>query len=271
MSTFLSRILDTKREEVALRRSQVPSLIIPGDLPACRGFRRAIAEAEGLAVIAEFKKASPSKGAIAPHLDPVEMATSYASAGATAVSVLTDSRYFQGSLADLERVRAAVDIPVLRKDFIIDEVQIWDARMAGADAVLLIAAALDPERMRELSHYAKSIGLDVLVEVHAVDELPAALAAEPSVLGVNNRNLHTFEVDLETTRQVLRHVPRDVVVIAESGVHSEADAAFLAASGARGILVGEALMRSGGPGGAAAEVARFARAGIGGHRLEGAR
>lgn len=192
-----------------------------------------------------MKKASPSKGLIAPGADPVAMARTYEAAGAAAISVLTDVQYFRGSLADLQAVRQAVHVPVLRKDFIIDELQIDEARAAGADAVLLIAAALTADRLRELARYGKSLGLDVLVEVHAREELAAALAAEPSVLGINNRNLHTFEVSLDTTGQILAEVPEGIPVIAESGIHTAEDARQMAACGVNGILVGESLMRQG--------------------------
>jgi indole-3-glycerol phosphate synthase len=197
-----------------------------------------------LSVVAEVKKASPSKGVIAPNFDPVEIAKTYGEAGAAAISVLTDKQYFQGSIEDLAAIRKVVDVPLLRKDFIIDEVQIDEAWEAGADAILLICAALEKSRLRELSLYAKSVGLDVLIEVHSAAELDAALYAEPSVIGVNNRNLHTFEVSLETTREVIKHVPKSQVVIAESGIHTAKDAHRMAEYGARGILVGESLMRT---------------------------
>ncbi|MCL6593799.1 MAG: indole-3-glycerol phosphate synthase TrpC, partial [Alicyclobacillus sp.] len=212
----------------------------------------AIRTASRLAVIAEVKQASPSQGRIAERFNPVEIAHTYEQAGACAISVLTDGPYFQGSLADLQAVRAAVNLPVLRKDFILDEAQIEQARVAGADAVLLIAAALPPQRLQTLSLYAQSLGLDVLVEVHRMEELPDALAARPSVLGVNNRDLHTFQVSLETTRRVLAAVPAGQLTIAESGVTTADDALFLAQCGARGILVGEALMRQGDPAAVAA-------------------
>ncbi|GGJ07508.1 indole-3-glycerol phosphate synthase [Alicyclobacillus cellulosilyticus] len=242
MSTWLTRILETKREEVAALRRNPP--VRERDRQDIRGFADAIRRAPQLAVVAEFKRASPSKGLIAPELSPEVVAPAYEAAGATALSVLTDSTYFQGSIADLQAARAQVAIPVLRKDFIIDELQIDEAYAAGADAVLLIAAALPAPRLRELSSYARSLGLDVLIEVHRVEELDAALAAAPSVLGVNNRDLHTFRVSLETTREVLAHVPEHVLVIAESGIETRQDAERMASYGADGLLVGEALMRA---------------------------
>ncbi|MCL6515551.1 indole-3-glycerol phosphate synthase TrpC [Alicyclobacillus sp.] len=247
MSGFLERILETKREEVRRLRPRAAELRERAQaMPPCRGFARAIAEAPGLAVIAEVKRASPSKGLIAPVFHPAATAAVYERAGAAAISVLTDEVYFQGSIADLMAVRDRVRLPVLRKDFILDEVQVDEARAAGADAILLICAALSKERLRELAAYGRSLGLDTLIEVHDVHELDAALAAEPSVLGVNNRDLRTFEVSLETTRIVLSQVPAGTLVIGESGVHTAEDAARMAAYGARGILVGESLMRAGG-------------------------
>jgi len=244
MTTFLERILATKREEVkALEQFFIKNpphleLTIP-----CRGFRNSIVHSDGLAVIAEIKKASPSKGLIAPNFHPAQTAKSYEMGQAAAISVLTDVQFFQGCLNDLHAVQSSVAIPVLRKDFIIDESQIVEARIAGADAILLICAALSPLRVRELSHYAHSLGLDVLIEVHNVDELDSAMAAAPTVIGVNNRDLHSFEVHLETTETVIQHLPADIVVISESGIHSVVDAERMAGYGARGILVGESLMR----------------------------
>jgi indole-3-glycerol phosphate synthase len=249
MSTFLERILKTKREEVAdLRRQRrLGQLPVPADLAPCRGFAAAIRDAERLAVVAEVKKASPSKGLIAPDFNPVATARLYETAGAAAVSVLTDATYFQGSLADLRAVHAAVNLPVLRKDFVIDELQVDEARLAGADAVLLIAAALSPARLQELAAYAKSLGLDVLIEVHREEELAPALAAAPSVLGINNRDLHTFEVNLSTTARLMRSVPAGQLTISESGISTPADAEAVAASGVAGVLVGESLMREAAP------------------------
>lgn len=242
--TFLNRILETKRHEVEKLYASKVDLRQHSFLPACRGFKRHIANSPFLAVVAEIKKASPSKGLIAENFRPVEQATVYAEAGAAAISVLTDETYFLGSIQDLTNVRAEISLPILRKDFIIDEVQIDEARIAGADAVLLIAAALQRGRLAALSAYAQSLGLDVLLEVHNVGELDAAFAANPSVLGINNRNLHTFEVSLETTATVMKEVPKEMIAISESGITGSHDAVFLANSGVRGVLVGESLMRS---------------------------
>lgn len=245
MSAFLSRILETKALEVAhlqLKRDALECGL--QELPTCRGFAKSIASASGISVVAEIKKASPSKGLITADFQPVQTAGCYERAGACAVSVLTDEMYFQGSIDVLRQVRSTIQVPVLRKDFIIDELQIMEARQAGADAVLLICAALSDERILELSSFAKSLSLDVLLEVHDIDELDIALQAKPSVLGVNNRNLYTFEVSLGTTEIILREVPKDVLAIAESGVRTPQDALRMKQAGARGILVGESLMRA---------------------------
>ena len=252
MTTFLERILATKQREVnELKDSSAIShfretgtLLESGQEPApCIGFRSALEQGNQLCVVAEIKQASPSKGQISNDFHPELRAVTYERSGATAISVLTDRTFFHGSLHDLKLVRRSVRLPILRKDFVIDESQIAEARLAGADAVLLICAALSPTRLLELSRYAQSMGLDTLVEVHGLDELDFALAANPSVLGVNNRNLHTFEVSLETTLKILRHVPNDLCVISESGIDNVSDATCMAEAGAQGVLVGEALMR----------------------------
>lgn len=248
MSTFLERILETKRAEVRDLQSRAADLAVDTEaLVTCRGFAAAIANSQSLAVVAEVKKASPSKGLIASDFNPVAIAATYERGGAVAVSVLTDVQYFQGHIDDLTEIHRHVSIPVLRKDFMIDELQIQEARIAGADAVLLIAAALPADRLRSLSKFAQSLGLDVLIEVHSVDELDAAMAASPSVLGVNNRDLHSFQVSLETTKTVIREVGQHQLVIAESGIHSAEDAVMMVRYGAQGILVGESLMRAGDP------------------------
>ncbi|GMA60870.1 indole-3-glycerol phosphate synthase TrpC [Alicyclobacillus fastidiosus] len=240
--SVLDKILMTKREEVARlhERRVVFDTARPREI---HSLRAALLAGSNLGVIAEIKRKSPSKGTIQADINPAERAQVYERAGATAISVLTDEKYFGGSIEDLRSVRDAVSIPLLRKDFIIDEIQIDEAYAAGADVVLLIAAALRPKRLRELSAYAQHLGLDVLLEVHGVDELDAALDATPSILGINNRNLHTFDVDLGTTEDVIQALPKDVVVISESGIFGTADAQRMVDAGARGILVGELLMR----------------------------
>ncbi len=211
---------------------------------------------DGLAVIAEVKKASPSAGVIAEQFDPVATAAAYADAGAAGISVLTDERFFQGHLSHLSRVRAAVGAPVLRKDFLLHEAQIYESVVAGADAVLLIVAALQQERLIRLLELAHTYQLDVLVEVHDVEELDRALETEARIIGINNRNLKTFEVDLQTTRRLSGSVDEGLLLISESGIRTEEDAAMVRGWGADAVLVGEALMRSGDAAGALAALRR---------------
>jgi indole-3-glycerol phosphate synthase len=245
-TNFLDRILHTKRLEIEHLKHQ--RLTIAGtDIRPRRGFADKIQRSDRLAIVAEVKKASPSKGVIQPDFHPVTTAKTYETAGATCISVLTDRDYFMGSIKDLLAVRQEVTIPVLRKDFIIDEVQVDEAYLSGADAILLICAALSRERLRELSNYARGLELDVLVEIHSEPELSAALAADASVIGVNNRDLTTFDVHLETSERLIPMVPKNIPTLAESGIRNADDAARMAACGASGILVGESLMRAGAP------------------------
>lgn len=236
---ILARIVARKREELA---RGVPAL--PRERKdATRDFRAALL-ARAPAVIAEIKKASPSKGLLAREFNPSRQAGQYAAGGAAALSVLTDESFFQGSLSDLEQARAAADLPVLRKDFIIDNRQIGEAAGAGADAVLLIAAILDEPRMRDFRETAARYGMASLVEVHAERELDAALASGAEIIGVNNRDLTTFEVTLETSLRLAARIPDGVVRVAESGIHSAADVRRLMAAGFQAFLVGEHLMRA---------------------------
>ncbi len=197
-----------------------------------------------LGLIAEIKRASPSAGLIAETFDPVEIACSYAAAGADAVSVLTDEPFFQGHLNHLRAVRQAIQLPILRKDFVLDEVQIYEAAVAGADAVLLIVAALDDEQLARLHDAATHCQLDVLVEVHTLEELDRALAIDTQIIGINNRDLTTFKVDLTVTETLSEQVPAGVLLVSESGIRTAEDSRRARAAGADGILVGEALMRS---------------------------
>ncbi|WP_206830418.1 indole-3-glycerol phosphate synthase TrpC [Alicyclobacillus fructus] len=244
MTTILDRILETKRREVEALKARVQN---DGPFPQRTAPFRSLAErlrqGNCLGVIAEIKRKSPSKGVFQADVDPAERAKVYEQGGASAVSVLTDQTYFHGSLDDLRAARAAVGIPVLRKDFVIDEIQVDEAVSAGADVILLIAAAMPADRLVELSQYARSRGLEVLLEVHGEHEVEAAVAAEPTLVGINNRDLRTFEVDLRTSERVLRRLPEGVMAIAESGIMGREDAVRMAAAGARGILVGELLMR----------------------------
>jgi indole-3-glycerol phosphate synthase len=209
-----------------------------------RDFRAALQLAdEKLAVIAEVKKASPSAGVIASSFDPVEIARNYERGGANTISVLTDTTFFQGKLQDLADVRRAVSIPLLRKDFVLDEIQIAESASNGADAILLIVAALEQQQLVDLLRAAATYRLDALVEVHTREELNRALEAGAKIVGINNRNLATFEVDLAVTEELFRQVPDDVVLVSESGIKTAQDVARVKACGVDAVLVGEALMR----------------------------
>ena len=253
--TVLQRILARKAEEVAERSARVSLAELEGlarlaDAP--RGFAKALIEQAARkqpAVIAEIKKASPSKGVIREHFVPAEIAVSYEKGGATCLSVLTDVDYFQGADAYLQQARGASQLPVIRKDFMVDPYQIVEARALGADCVLLIVAALDDVKMAELAATAKDVGLDVLVEVHDGDELERALKTlDTPLVGVNNRNLHTFEVSLETTLDLLPRIPRDRLAITESGILDRVDVELMQINEVYSFLVGEAFMRAEQPG-----------------------
>ena len=254
MSDILNTILARKADEVAARRAQVPLAALQARLaeaPPLRGFARALHQsiADGdPAVIAEVKKASPSKGVIRPDFRPAEIAMSYEMGGASCLSVLTDVDFFQGSDAYLQQARNACSLPVLRKDFVIDPYQIVEARVLGADCVLLIVSALDDHQLADLSNTALELGLDVLVEVHDVDELERALQVPVPLIGINNRNLRTFEVSLEATLSMKDAVPRDRLLVTESGIVVAEDVARMRAAGVNAFLVGETFMRAEEPG-----------------------
>jgi indole-3-glycerol phosphate synthase len=254
LPTVLRRILARKREEVA-ERCRRHSLSVLGararEQEPVRGFAQALCASVAAAqpaVIAEVKKASPSKGVIRPDFDPAAIALSYAAGGATCLSVLTDVDFFQGADDYLRAARAACALPVLRKDFVIDPYQVVEARAIGADAVLLIVAALERSQMRELAAAAAELALDVLVEVHDRAELDAALELELPLLGINNRNLHDFSATLDTTFGLLPHVPPQCTLITESAIHTRGDVQRMRAAGVHGFLVGEAFMRAPEPG-----------------------
>ena len=254
MSNILEQILATKREEIDLRRTLVPEQqlldkMADGHTPL--GFvsalqRRASEQKPG--VIAEIKKASPSKGVIRADFNPAAIATSYATANATCLSILTDEQYFQGRDDYLREVRQVVTLPLLRKDFTIDAYQVYEARAMGADCILLIVSALKPADLRDLYALAQSMGLDVLIEVHDAEELAIALALGPDLIGINNRNLKTFNTNLETTIDLLSNIPSDVVVVTESGISTVADVSRMQANNVHCFLVGEAFMRATDPG-----------------------
>lgn len=250
MSDILTRILARKRAEVDAARARVSAEQMAAQADAetspRRGFRRALADAEAPVIIAELKRRSPSKGEIRPDFEPVACAKAYADSGATALSVLTDEQDFGGKLEYLQLVRNEVELPLLRKDFTIDAYQIDEALVGGADAILLIVAALEAETLSMLHAHGRARGLDCLVEVHDEDELEAALGIEDAdLVGVNNRNLATFAVDLATTERLARCIPREreILLVAESGIREQADLARLERAGAGAFLVGESLMR----------------------------
>lgn len=252
---ILDRIVVTKRREVAAlreRRGEVESAL--AGAPPVRDFAGALRASGAVALMAEVKRRSPGAGEIRPGLDPVEVARGYEDAGAAAVSVLTDVSWFGGSLEDLTRVRGAVSLPVLRKDFTIDELQVVEARGAGADAVLLIVRILDDEALRALAATAADLGMAALVEVHDGDELERALAAGATLIGINNRNLDTFETSLDVTEELLPRVPPTVTVVSESGIRGPGDVDRVGRAGAHAVLVGESLLRAESPAGAAAEL-----------------
>ena len=246
----LDMVVARRRDDVAARQAQRPltdlQAMIAG-LPPTRGFARALRAAPRKpAVIAEIKKASPSGGLLRPDFDPATIAESYARAGASALSVLTEEAYFQGDLGNLGRARTVVDLPLLQKDFGVEPYQVHEARVFGADAVLLIAAILDDAQLSELAALAAALGLDALVEVHDEAELERALAVPTAMLGVNNRNLATYAIDLGTTGRLIRAMGDrrgDRVIVGESGVRSADDVAALVAAGADAVLIGETLMR----------------------------
>ena len=241
---ILDTIVAVKKQEVlALKQRGLPRMEKAVAPP--RGFIRALTTAPGVAIIAEAKKASPSKGIIQPNFDPVRIAENYRDGGAHCLSVLTDVDFFQGSLAYISLVREAVELPVLRKDFIIDPLQIEEAHAFGADAILLIAALLDFRQLREYRLLAESLGMDVLVEVHDERELELALTAESRLIGINNRNLNDFTVSLETTFRLLRYIPAGVPVVSESGITTVDDMKRLKETGVKAALIGESLMRAG--------------------------
>lgn len=252
-ATFLDEILARKRVEVAARRAALPDRELAARAAAApppRAFEAGLSARGGpVRVIAEVKRASPSVGAIDTGLDAPAQARRYAGAGAAAISVLTDGPGFGGSLDDLRAVRAAVDVPLLRKDFVLDRYQLLEARAAGADAALLIVAALPEDELRRLLSACGELGLAALVEVHDLREAELAVRAGARIVGVNNRNLHTFVVDLTTSEQVLPALPAAVKGVAESGVKTAADAARLRRAGAANLLVGEALVRAADPAG----------------------
>jgi len=265
MSDILERIVAVKREEIAAAwarrslaslREEAESAERRADLRDFAGALRARVADDRPAVIAEVKKASPSKGVLREHFVPAEIAASYERHGAAALSVLTDERFFQGSAAYLREARAACALPVLRKDFMVDDYQVFEARTMGADCILLIVACLDDARLADLEAVAMSLGLAVLVEVHDGAELDRALRLRTPLVGINNRNLRSFEVTLDTTLDLVPRVPPDRLLVTESGILAPADVARMRAADVQAFLVGEAFMRAPDPGAALAALFR---------------
>lgn len=254
MSDILKKIIATKVAEVAAAKAQKPLAVVQAEAAAASAPRdfvgsiRAKIAKNKSAVIAEIKKASPSKGIIREDFRPADIAKSYEQGGAACLSVLTDVEYFQGSPEYLKQARAACALPVLRKDFMIDPYQVYEARAMGADCILLIAAALDLATMRELEQIAHRLGMAVLVEVHNGEELDLALQLETPLLGINNRNLRTFEVTLDTTLELLPRIPQNKIVVTESGIFTADDVALMRKNNVHTFLVGEAFMRQPEPG-----------------------
>jgi indole-3-glycerol phosphate synthase len=250
-STFLEKILAKKRDRLSVAKSSPIAQGIRERAVAVRSdskqhvLRRALEDSQTINVIAEIKRASPSKGIINDQIDVASTALSYQSGGACAISVLTEEDFFKGSLDDLKRVRSAVSLPILRKDFIVDEFQVFEAAEAGADAILLIVAALEPDELTHLFGVAAELGMDALVEVHDRQELNVARDLGCGLIGVNNRSLHTFDVSLDVSRELVRHRPPGSILIAESGISTRDEIMELRSLGFDAFLVGEALMRTG--------------------------
>jgi indole-3-glycerol phosphate synthase len=247
MSTILDRIVASKREEIRQARRQVPEQELERRLaaaPPVRDFRAALEKPAGVQVIAEVKRASPSAGVLRAQADVAAIARTYARHGAACISVLTDGPFFQGSLADLAHIRQEVPVPVLRKDFLLERYQVLEARAAGADAVLLIAEILDDTQLAALLGDARRLGMEALVEFYEPANLPRVLACGAALIGINNRNLRTFETALEHTLTLAGQVPRDRLLVSESGIRTRADVQRLEAAGVKAILVGETLMRA---------------------------
>ncbi len=253
---ILKRIIARKHEEIAERQQRTPLHALraqAAESGECRGFVQALnarVAAGQAAVIAEVKKASPSKGVLRDPFDPASIAASYEAGGAACLSVLTDADFFQGSETALREARAACALPVIRKDFIVDPYQVAEAKAIGADCILLIAAALDDRLMADLYQQAVELGMDVLVEVHDAEELHRSLALSPMLLGINNRDLRTFQVSLSTTEDLLAEIPEETHIVTESGIMDAADVQRMRNAGVHTFLIGEAFMRAADPGAA---------------------
>ena len=252
--SVLASIIEGVREDLVARRISMSAMLEKVEsAPPVKDAHGALSSVE-LAIIAEVKRSSPSKGALASIIDPASLAADYEQAGAQVVSVLTEGRRFGGSLADLEKVRATISIPILRKDFMVDDYQFYEARAYGADLVLLIVAGLSKNQLKDYSDLTTELGMSALVEVHTLDELEDAMAINPRIVGVNSRNLKTLEVDRSAFQLILPRIPHDVIAVAESGISSRSDVEFATHHGARALLVGEALVTSDNPAEAIAQL-----------------
>ena len=248
---FLEKIVETKRKEIQRRKTRSRQREIEEMIPSFpppRDFLGAVSQHAPMALIAEIKRASPSLGVIKEDVDVIQISKEYEKGGASAISVLTETHFFKGDLADLNLIKKTTSLPVLQKDFILDSLQIYEGRLSGADGILFIAALLDREQLKAFVGLAKSLHLFPLVEVHNEDDLKKASVLDLPLIGINNRDLRTFQVDLETTLRLKREIPSSVKVISESGIESCRDVKLLREAGVNGILVGEALMRSSNPG-----------------------
>lgn len=244
--TILDDILTETRKTIRADRGSRPERELQAavaDLPPCRDFHAALAAGDRVQLIAEVKRASPSAGLIRQDFDPVRIARCYAEAGAACLSVLTDEPFFQGSLEFLRRVRSAIDLPLLRKDFILERYQLLQAREAGADCVLLIAECLSPNQLVELHEQASELGMQTLIELFEAERLPSVLATGTRLVGINNRDLRTFQTDLQHTLRLCQEIPADRLVVGESGIRTHEDLLRLGAGGVKAVLVGESLMR----------------------------
>ena len=252
--TYLKEIIESTKTSISDKKKYFPQRDLESQLlhlGPTRGFRRNLIKSiqlNSLAVIAEIKKASPSKGLIRKNFEPEVLARNYEEAGATCLSVLTDQPYFQGSLDHLSLVKESVDLPLLRKDFIVDEYQIYESRYRGADCILLIVAALTRSQLKDYHDLARELNLDVLIEVHTVNETLRAVNINPNLIGINNRNLETFEVDLENTKHLVKDIPQEILIVSESGIKTREDVQKIFSYGVNIFLVGEAFMTAENPG-----------------------
>lgn len=243
MNSFLEKIIEQKKREVILLKTKGYKGSLTKEPPPRRFFLKAIQETKDVAIIAEVKKASPSKGVIKPDFNPLDVATNYMNGGADCISVLTDEHFFMGSLNNLVEIREKIPLPVLRKDFIIDTIQIEESAFAGADALLLIASILDAIQLRDFYKTALELGIQPLVEIHHIRELDKVIKVEPSLIGINNRDLNSFVTDINTTLNIIKYIPQDITVVSESGFFTKEDIKKVYDAGVKAFLIGEALMR----------------------------